>query len=140
MGALIGHQGNFVGLFVSYKLLFVAHYFDLCRLEYLGIQFLFVSTWIRIWSKVASCSNHSWTLKILVENLPMSWRGVQMQSYFWSAFFCIRTEYREVRTRNNSIFGHFSRSEISETFSFYLLYMDWYILIPNFSWRYLHRQ
>ena len=29
---------------------------------------------------------------------------VQIQSYFWSVFSCIRT-------RNNSVFGHFSRSD-----------------------------
>ena len=30
---------------------------------------------------------------------------------FWSVFSCIRTEYRKIRTRNNSAFGHFSCSE-----------------------------
>ena len=30
---------------------------------------------------------------------------------FWSVFSCIRTEYRKIRTRNNSVFGHFSRSD-----------------------------
>ena len=44
--------------------------------------------------------------------------SVQIRSYFWSLFSCIRTEYgdlgrseyRKIRTRNNSVFGHFSRS------------------------------
>ena len=31
-------------------------------------------------------------------------KSVQIQSYFWS-------EYKKIRTRNNSVFGHFSRSE-----------------------------
>ena len=31
-------------------------------------------------------------------------KSVQIRSYFWS-------EYRKIRTRNNSLFGHFSRSE-----------------------------
>ena len=30
--------------------------------------------------------------------------------FFWSAFSRIRTEYRKIRTRNHSVFGHFSRS------------------------------
>ena len=30
-------------------------------------------------------------------------KSVQIQSYFWS-------EYKKIRTRNNSVFGHFSRS------------------------------
>ena len=35
---------------------------------------------------------------------------VQIRSYFCSVFSCIRIEYRKIRTRNNSVFGHFSRS------------------------------
>ena len=38
-------------------------------------------------------------------------KSVQIRSYFWSIFSCIRIEYRKIRTRNNSVFGHFSRSE-----------------------------
>ena len=37
-------------------------------------------------------------------------KSVQTQSYFWSVFSCIWTECRKIRTRNNSVFGHFSRS------------------------------
>ena len=39
-------------------------------------------------------------------------KSVQIQSYFWSAYSCIRTEYRKISTRNNSlnVFRHFSRS------------------------------
>ena len=36
----------------------------------------------------------------------------QIRSCFWSVFSCIRTEYRKIQTRNNSVFGKFSRSEI----------------------------
>ena len=36
--------------------------------------------------------------------------SVQIRSYFWSVFSCIQSEYRKIRTRNNSVFGHFSRS------------------------------
>ena len=34
-----------------------------------------------------------------------------MRSYFWSVFSCIQSEYRNIRTRYNSVFGHFLRSE-----------------------------
>ena len=37
-------------------------------------------------------------------------KSVQIRTYFWSIFSCIWTEYRKIRTRNNTIFGHFSRS------------------------------
>ena len=38
-------------------------------------------------------------------------KSVQIWSYYWSVFSCMLTEYRKIRTRNNSLFGHFSRSE-----------------------------
>ena len=51
-------------------------------------------------------------------------KSVQIRSYFWSVFSCIWTEYgdlqsnlriqskyRKIRTRNNSVLGHFSRSD-----------------------------
>ena len=52
-------------------------------------------------------------------------KSVQIRSYFWYVFSCIRTEYgeirrdispysvreREYRSRNNSVFGHFLRSD-----------------------------
>ena len=39
-------------------------------------------------------------------------KSAQIQIFFWSLFSCIRTEYRKIRTRKNSVFGHFSRSYI----------------------------
>ena len=36
--------------------------------------------------------------------------SVQIRSFFWSIFYCIWAEYRKIRTRKNSVFGHFSRS------------------------------
>ena len=48
-------------------------------------------------------------------------KSVQIRSFFWSLFSCIRTEYedllriqskyRKIRTRKNSARGHFSSSE-----------------------------
>ena len=37
-------------------------------------------------------------------------KSVQIRSYFWSVFSCIQSEYRKIRTRNNSVSGHISRS------------------------------
>ena len=37
-------------------------------------------------------------------------KSVLIRSYFCSVFSCIRTEYRKIWTRNNSVFGHISRS------------------------------
>ena len=36
-------------------------------------------------------------------------KSIQIRSFFWSVYFCIQSEYRKIRTRNNSVFGHFSR-------------------------------
>ena len=35
---------------------------------------------------------------------------VQIRSFSWSAFSCIRPEYGKRRTRKRTVFGHFSRS------------------------------
>ena len=37
-------------------------------------------------------------------------KSVQIRSFFWSVFSCIRIEYRKIRTRKYSVFGHFSPS------------------------------
>ena len=37
-------------------------------------------------------------------------KSVQIGKHFWFVCSCIWTEYRKIRTRNNSVFGHFSRS------------------------------
>ena len=37
-------------------------------------------------------------------------KNVQMWSFFWSVFSCIQSDYRKIRTRKNSVLGHFSCS------------------------------
>ena len=37
-------------------------------------------------------------------------KSVQIRSFFWSAFSCIRSKYKKIWTRKYSVFGHFSRS------------------------------
>ena len=39
-------------------------------------------------------------------------KSVRIRSYFWSLFSCIQSEYRKIRTRNNSVFGNFSCSDM----------------------------
>ena len=38
-------------------------------------------------------------------------KSVQIRSNFWSVLSCIQSKYRKIRIKNNSVFGHFSRSE-----------------------------
>ena len=57
--------------------------------------------------------------------------SVQIRSYFWSVFSYIQSEYRKIPTRNNSVFGHFSRSE---SFSNSNIYKN---IHHSISWRQL---
>ena len=51
-------------------------------------------------------------------------KSVQIRSFFWSVFSCIRTEvnlriqseYGKIRTRKNFVFRHFSRSDYRATY------------------------
>ena len=54
-------------------------------------------------------------LKVLVIIFPCV-KNVQIRSCFWYAFSCFRTEYKKIRTRRNSAFGHFSRSVLINWF------------------------
>ena len=47
--------------------------------------------------KIVSCSYFSRCVK-----------SVQIRSFLWYAFSCIRTEYRKIQTRKSSVFGQFS--------------------------------
>ena len=47
-------------------------------------------------------------------------KSVQMRSYFWSVFSCIRTEYRKMQTRNNSVFELFSSSVNFQVLLFFI--------------------
>ena len=62
------------------------------------------------WVKIVQIRSYIWlvTWKIM-RNLHCV-KCVQVWSYFWSVFPCIQSGYRKIRTRNNSVFGNFSRS------------------------------
>ena len=82
-------------------------------------------------------------------------KSVQIRSYFWYLFSCIRTEYGEILrispfqsecgkipTRNNSLFGHFSRSarvrENPCSRLFYAVITSWFIFASqHFSFHYI---
>ena len=42
-------------------------------------------------------------------------KNVPIRSYFWSVFSCIQFEYKKIQTRNNFVFGNFSRSRLFRT-------------------------
>ena len=64
----------------------------------------------RFWCNIPT-SQSFWLigLFILMSNFHCA-KSVEIRSYFWSVFSSILTKYRKLRTRNNSAFGHFSRS------------------------------
>ena len=47
-------------------------------------------------------------------------KSVQIRSYLWSIFSWIQSKFRKIGTRNNSVFGHFSRSGSYVLFLFLL--------------------
>ena len=65
---------------------------------------LFLSPW----------ASFSWTGKDYIINLRNTVyhcvKSVQIRYFFCSVFSHIRTEYGKIRTRKNTVFGHFSRS------------------------------
>ena len=62
----------------------------------------------------------------LLDDLRDQREKCQIRSFFWSEYSCIQTEYedllrispysvqmQEIRTKNNSLFGHYSRSAVT---------------------------
>ena len=68
-------------------------------------------------------------------------KSVQIRSFFWSAFSCIRTEYensskyRKIRTRKNSVFGYFSRNVVvhlcMNVLYTFILFVYWEIAVTG---------
>ena len=67
-------------------------------------------------------------------------KSLQIRSFSLSVFFSIRTEYRKIRTRINSVFGHFSRSETYFLWNFgTALQNTWLLRQILFSEKYVFR-
>ena len=83
-----------------------------------------VLLWVKVtllceyFSRLLNCTNGTKPPKVSHMHCVKS---VQKRSYFWSVFSCIRTQNGKIRTRNNSVFGHFSRtySSIKAKYSAY---------------------
>ena len=54
----------------------------------------------------------SLTLDMSKFHLSHCVKSAQIRSFFWSVFSRIQSKYRKIRTRKNSVFGHFSRTVI----------------------------
>ena len=76
--------------------------------------------------KFVNLASHQWLLNLhqlpdfYCEILAFNWsyslwthcaKSVQKRSSFWSLFFCIQPKYVKIRTRKNSVFGHFLRED-----------------------------
>ena len=52
-----------------------------------------------------------------LQTFPIDWfhcvKSAQIRSFFWSVFSCIQSKYRKIRTRKNSVLGHFLRSNFT---------------------------
>ena len=53
----------------------------------------------------------------------------EMSKYvvFSGQYSCIQSEYRKIRTRENSVFGHFSRSESLWKYNYLINFFSWNI-------------
>ena len=77
-------------------------------------------------------------------------KSVQIRSFFWSVFYCFRSEHRKIRTRKNSVFGYFSRSVSVYastmnlvSFYFFLYFYNFFsflLYMFNFIWVHLVEQ
>ena len=66
-----------------------------------------------LWETACSQINFPFFLMFCLGCCNHCVKSVRIRSYFWSVFSCIQFEYRQIRTRNNSVFGNFSRNEFS---------------------------
>ena len=97
--------------------LFKAHikYFEIKKGLMWNFQHLRLVIWVGIFAKGLALSAYK-NMSNMEGNKKYNMgtfhcvKSVQIRSFFWSVFSCIRTEYRKIRTRNNSVFRHFSRS------------------------------
>ena len=67
---------------------------------------------------------------------------IEMRSFCWSVFFCIRTEYRKIRTRKISLFAQFKHS-LKQSLKQYHLLRDVNQLVLNckrfsYFWPFTH--
>ena len=97
--------------------LFKAHikYFEIKKGLMWNFQHLRLVIWVVIFAKGLALSAYK-NMSNMEGNKKYNMgtfhcvKSVQIRSFFWSVFSCIRTEYRKIRTRKNSVLGHFSRS------------------------------
>ena len=84
---------------------------------------------VDIYSKITQILNilKSWNFKcqkIKIHLIIHFVKSVQIRSFFWSVSSCIQYEYRKIRTRKNSVFWHFSRTDTETCFvNAYLTYL-----------------
>ena len=71
-------------------------------MDQLGIIFALVRKSQRNGKKTSACR------KNVLRNYALCWnsvKSVQMRSFFWSVFFCIQTEYRDLFSPNTGKYG-----------------------------------
>ena len=100
----------------------ILEYFTQC---FAGVKrkIYFTSVSLKVFINIYFRSSH-WRCSIKTASFKHCVKSAQIRSYFWSVFCSNRTKYgdlrnkssysvqiQEKRTRNNSVFGHLSRSE-----------------------------
>ena len=82
----------------------------------IGICFVSSKLYEIIWTRVGQTLKYFLRSNKMYVHVQVIWymhcmKSVSIQSFSWSVFSCIQSEYRKIQTRKNSVFGHFSRSD-----------------------------
>ena len=76
----------------------------------LHFGFIYTSEWrVKVKLFLTFKENQSHTRECRVHTHCV--KNVQIRNFFWSVFSRIQSEYGKIRTRKNSVFGHFSRRD-----------------------------
>ena len=68
------------------------------------------SYFLEVYEKIVNLAKKSGTLRKMCPNTELFLVHIFLYLEIYSVNFRIQSEYRKIRTRNNSVFGHFSRS------------------------------
>ena len=86
--------------------------------EFFLVRIFLYWDWIRSFIQYERCSIFFKKKIFFLEKMHCV-KSVQIRSFFLSLFSCIQSEYRKIQTRKNSLYGHFSRSDMYVCFLYF---------------------
>ena len=96
---------------ISIRLFYVSYMHCISyKLDIYGIRQMEKKISMRQVRKIRSIYRDKWTDILMIHCV----KSDLIWSFFWSVFSCVQSEYSKIRTRKNSVFGHFSRSDLPD--------------------------